>query len=76
MFRALTADGLKIELDRTDRTTYDDMTVWDRITYYYWVKACNASGCSDNSDSDRGYSGSRPKPATQTHLPMILRMLR
>ena len=74
VFRAFTADGLKIELDRIDSTTYDDTSVWENITYYYWVRACNASGCSGYSKSDRGYSGSRPRPATQTYLPMILRM--
>ncbi len=34
---------------------YDDFSATPGETYYYWVKACNSSGCSDYSASDSGY---------------------
>jgi serine protease len=36
-------------------STYDDTSAVAGTTYYYWVKACNASGCSGYSSSDTGY---------------------
>jgi hypothetical protein len=36
--------------------SYSDTAVSDLVTYYYWVKACNAGGCSGLSASDSGYA--------------------
>ncbi len=36
-------------------TQYDDSGVAAGVTYYYWVRARNASGLSNFSDSDGGY---------------------
>lgn len=35
--------------------SFDDFTATPGSTYYYWVQACNNSGCSDYSASDSGY---------------------
>ena len=34
---------------------FDDQQANPGVTYYYWVKACNAVGCSDYSPPDTGY---------------------
>jgi len=34
---------------------FNDFTAVEDQTYYYWVKACNSSGCSGYSVSDSGY---------------------
>ena len=36
-------------------SSYNDTTAVAGTLYYYWVKACNVSGCSDYSLSDSGY---------------------
>ena len=36
-------------------TPHDDHTAVPGTTYWYFVKACNAAGCSDYSSSDSGY---------------------
>jgi hypothetical protein len=46
--------------------TYSDTAVADLQVYYYWVKACNQSGCSELSTPDSGYAQLYPiyPPAT------------
>ena len=39
-------------------------------TYFYWVKACNGYGCSDDSASDTGY---RRREVHLAYLPLVLR---
>lgn len=34
---------------------YNDTSAVAGTTYYYWIKACNSSGCSSFSASDSGY---------------------
>jgi len=36
-------------------TTYDDASVAAGTSYYFWVKACNGTGCSYFSGYDSGY---------------------
>jgi len=38
-------------------TSYDDTSATPLIPYFYWVKACNSSGCSGYSSSNAGYRG-------------------
>lgn len=38
-------------------TSFDDSTASFGTTYFYWVKACNAGGCSGLSGSDAGSVG-------------------
>ena len=42
---------------------YDDTSAVAGTTYYYWVKACNSSGCSDYSSSNTGYRSDLPPSA-------------
>ena len=51
VYRALSAGGTRSYLGRASyydyyRSTYYDSNVTTFQTYYYWAKACNASGCS------------------------------
>jgi serine protease len=44
---------------------YNDTSAVAGTTYYYWVKACNSSGCSGFSASDSGYRATevtKPSP--------------
>jgi hypothetical protein len=46
---------------------YNDTSAEAGTTYYYWVKACNSTGCSGFSASDSGYratEGTTPSPPT------------
>jgi len=42
-------------LDTVLSTSYDDSSGYGGTYYYYWVKACDESECSDYSSSDSGY---------------------
>jgi subtilisin family serine protease len=44
---------------------YYDNYLTEGLIYYYWVKACNVSGCSDYSLSESGWLG------TGTNLPAV-----
>jgi fibronectin type 3 domain-containing protein len=44
------------------------MTAVPGDTYYYWIKACNGSGCSEFSESDPGTRGIFPAPDVPTSL--------
>ena len=37
-------------------SSYDDLDVVTLTTYYYFIKACNAEGCSSYSSSESGYA--------------------
>ena len=43
---------------------YDDASASLGVTYYYFVKACSSSGCSDFSPSDSGYRSTAVYDAT------------
>jgi len=49
-------DGATNISDDITDTTFDDTTMIHGVTYYYWVKAGNALGWSEFSDSDSGYA--------------------
>lgn len=40
--------------------SYDDYSAVIETTYFYWIKACNSSGCSEYSNEDTGYATSEP----------------
>ncbi|MEN8240958.1 MAG: hypothetical protein ABFS17_03465 [Chloroflexota bacterium] len=44
--------------------SYKDFAVTDMQVYYYWVQACNKTGCSEISASDSGYAQSAEVPAS------------
>jgi hypothetical protein len=59
VFRSLedsVATATKFSFDPTNNS-YIDSLAEPGIIYYYWVKACNSSGCSDFSQSDDGWRG-------------------
>ena len=44
---------------------FDDFSALPGLTYYYWVKACNAAGCSDFSSPASGWRAEAiPSPPT------------
>ena len=56
VWRAPSEDGSYEKIGETPGTTYSDDTVTPNTTYWYRVKACNRSGCSDLSTADSGYA--------------------
>jgi fibronectin type 3 domain-containing protein len=55
LYRSTTLIGAKTLLGSPTTTTADDTTAVPGTTYYYWVKACRGTRCSDYSASDTGY---------------------
>jgi serine protease len=51
---------------------YDDKTASPGIIYYYWVKACNSTGCSGYSSSNSGFRSSSTS-GYLTYLPLIIK---
>ena len=47
-----------------DDRPYGDASAVPGTTYHYFVKACNAAGCSTFSASDSGYRAAPPDPPT------------
>ena len=62
--RATSVAGTKTLLGSPTTATFDDSTAVAGTTYYYWVKACNACGCSDYSAPDTGYRCNLPAAPT------------
>lgn len=56
VYRADSETGIKTQLGTPSSSSFTDMTAVQGTTYWYWVKACNASGCSDFSACDAGYA--------------------
>jgi hypothetical protein len=50
---------------------HDDFSVVQDVPYYYWVKACNTTGCSDYSSVDSGYAASEVT-INMIYLPLII----
>ena len=50
----------KIMTDNHTTNAYDDTNAEPGTTYYYWIIACNAGGCSTYSKYDDGYRGEIP----------------
>jgi subtilisin family serine protease len=50
--------------------SFDDLTATPGTVYYYWVQACNISGCSDYSANDSGYVQSLPT-SWKIYLPLL-----
>ena len=73
LLRADSLGGIRVRLGRTNRTYYDDVSAWPGTVYYYWVQACNASGCGDASAAARGSRDGSAEPASQIHLPRVFR---
>ena len=60
IYRADAANGTQSLLDSTSGLTYDDTTATTGVPYYYWVKACGSTGCSDFSSYDAGWRNFTP----------------
>jgi hypothetical protein len=69
VYRATSAVGMKTNLGDTTTTVFDDTTPAVGITYYYWLEACNSSGCSNFSSYDTGWRG--VTPAHRIYLPLV-----
>ena len=54
VYRDTAEGGPKTLLDSPVSNSFTDTTAAAGTTYYYWVKACNTSVCSDYSLSDTG----------------------
>ncbi len=54
--------------NQVQHSPYDDTTVEVGQIYTYWVKACNANGCSEFSISDTGFRGNRQPCAWEIDL--------
>lgn len=67
VFRSETVAGEKIQIGTPASNGYSDMTITPGTTYWYWIKSCNSSGCSDFSQGDTGYA-MLPIPDTPTGL--------
>jgi hypothetical protein len=50
---------------------HDDFSVVQDVPYYYWVKACNTTGCSDYSSSNSGYAASEVI-VNMIYLPLVM----
>jgi hypothetical protein len=60
VYRAESADGAKTLLGSPTGPSWDDTTAGVGTIYYYWVKACNTWGCSNDSDYDTGHRSEVP----------------
>jgi fibronectin type 3 domain-containing protein len=65
VYRATTPDGTRTQIGTTGATHWDDLSAEACRGYYYWVKSCNAYGCSDFSAYDVGTrSGTTAPPSS------------
>jgi hypothetical protein len=54
VFRATTATGTKLRLGTPATPPYDDVSAAPGASYFYWVSACRAEGCSAPGGPDEG----------------------
>jgi fibronectin type 3 domain-containing protein len=47
MYRSTSQGGSKELLGRLAGRSYDDVTAFGRVTYHYWLTACNTCACGD-----------------------------
>lgn len=62
VYRALSQEDDPSFLATVTTTSYEDTDVEEETTYWYWVRACNAHGCSTLSDPDSGTPGIGEEP--------------
>ncbi len=55
VYRATDVNGPKGKITSVAATSHDDTSAEAGISYYYWVSACNAWGCSALSEYDMGH---------------------
>ncbi len=60
--------GASLLTASTTANPYNDTSAVPGTTYYYWVKACNANGCSVFSTSDSGWRSSAVIPTAPSGL--------
>ena len=59
VYRALSQEAPPLFLSLVEEATYTDSAVQPNTTYWYWVRACNAAGCSALSQPDSGSPGAQ-----------------
>ena len=70
VFRSTTnSTGTTAQIGTATVSPYDDTTAVAGTTYYYWIKATNASGDSSFSSSDSGWRTEVAAPYTSGHNP-------
>ncbi len=62
VYRALAQEATPELLGSTETTTYEDENVEQGTTYWYWVRACDTTGCSPLSQPDSGSPGEEEGP--------------
>ena len=67
VYRSTAPTGPREEMGHLSGASYDDPSVPAGSPYYYWVKACSASRCSDFGDYDQGYRSAGPLKVIGTH---------
>jgi len=70
VYRAVSASSTQNLLSSPTAPGYADTNAEPGVTYYYWVKACNANGCSPFSSYDAGYA---LITTLKIYLPMVVR---
>jgi fibronectin type 3 domain-containing protein len=65
VYRATSAGGTKAFRGSTSGTTFNDSSAVPGRIYYYWVKACSGSRCSDYSSYDPGWRKPTPPSSIQ-----------
>lgn len=65
-YRSDSLDGVKIPTTGVLVSGLSGADIWGLpgVTYYYWVKACNASACSEFSAPETGWRGLTPPVVT------------
>jgi fibronectin type 3 domain-containing protein len=65
VYRAVSLVGTKTFRGSTSGTTFNDTSGVPGMIYYYWVRACNGSRCSDYSAYDTGWIKPTPPSSIQ-----------
>ena len=69
VYRATSSGGSKTLVQTTTGTSYSDYSVSQGTTYYYFVTACNSTGCSAYSSYNSGYPQDDPACSTNAIFP-------
>ena len=65
IYRADTQDGTKTLFGSPTNPSFDDTSAVTDTIYYYWVRACDQTGCSDFSTPDTGWRNMMPPSDVQ-----------
>lgn len=71
VYRALAPNHSRILINITDNAKLDDVTADVWVKYWYWIKACNSTGCSEFGQPDSGYAVDKLYNY-QIYIPLLL----